>query len=173
MSATTTAIQGAGTALTLDALRATQRIRLLAQIESGILAMQLVRRRSLLDVCDADLKLRSQNEAAAARRRGLFAESARLAQIRRESLASSAKPAPGTSPERTGNNTPGTYPATSPRNGQRQVANAASPTRARTRTRARARASMIGPVVPVRISADDEHTIGGIGALTWANAVWA
>jgi hypothetical protein len=175
VSATTTAIQGCGTALTFDALRATQRIRLLAQIESGIRAMQLLRRRSLLDVCDADLKLRSRNEAAAARRRGQFAESARLAQIRRDMLAASAKPAPGTSPERTGNNAPGTYPATSPRNGRRRVANAASPVRTRTRarTRSRTRASMIGRVVPVRTSADAGHTDRRGGATIAAVAALA
>lgn len=85
----TTLIQGCIGVLAPEGSGLAKRIRLLAQIESGIRAMQLARRRSLLDVSFADLRLRSRGAAVAARRRAQFVESARLAQVRRDTLASS------------------------------------------------------------------------------------
>jgi hypothetical protein len=111
---------GAGTAVILgrsgvidpQTSRSTYRIRLLAQIELGIRALQLARRRSLLDVSPTDLQRRVRSEAVAARRRGQFAESARLAQNRRRMLAPPASPAHGNALGGTGNGTPETSPAT-------------------------------------------------------------
>jgi len=83
VGATATLIQGCSGALDSGALRSAKRIRLFAQIESEILVFQAARRRSILGISEADLELRSRGEAVAALRRGQFAESARLARVRR------------------------------------------------------------------------------------------